>query len=172
MNKIIIGLGNPGVDYKNTRHNAGVMLVDKLYESRFMNYEYGFRRKKDIYVYESSEMVLVKTANIFMNESGKIIQELKYMDFGFDNIYVVHDDLDIKLGEYKIQMGKGPKEHNGVISIEQALGTKEFWRVRIGVENRAGGESGEQYVLERFTSEERTILDGVSEEICKKLIEK
>ena len=104
--KLILGLGNPGAEYINTRHNAGVVLVDKIYELKFMSYEYGFRRKKDISVYESNDLVLAKTANIFMNESGRIIQELRMMNCEFDQLYVAHDDLDLKLGEFKIQFGK------------------------------------------------------------------
>lgn len=173
--KVIVGLGNPGTEYQNTRHNVGVMVVDKIYESKFMNYEYGFRRKKDIYVYESNDLVLVKTANIFMNESGKIIAELKYMNFGFDDIYMVHDDLDIKLGEFKIQFGRGPKEHNGINSVESALGTDQFWRVRIGIDNRnepsfAKATKGEEYVLSKFAPDEKPVLNRVMEEIVAELM--
>jgi len=172
-------LGNPGAEYKLTRHNSGVMLVDMIYESRFMNYEYGFRRKKDIFVYESDALVLVKTSGLFMNESGRIVSELKQAGFfnknvDFHNLYVAHDDLDIKLGEYKIQPGIGPKEHNGVKSVEQTLGTKDFWRIRVGIENgkrkTENRISGEEYVLQRFLPEEREILNQVLAEIAGKLI--
>jgi len=176
--KIIIGLGNPGADYQNTRHNAGMMLVDKIYKSKFMNYEYGFRRKKDIFVYESDTLVLVKTSGLFMNESGRIIQELRhtmgiqlaYDGKAIDQLYVAHDDLDIKLGEYKIQMGKGPKEHNGVNSVEQILGTDRFWRIRIGIDNRNTPVDGETYVLQTFIPEEREILTQVLGELAEKLV--
>jgi len=87
------------------------------------------------------------------------------------DLYIVHDDLDIKLGEYKIQKGKGPKVHKGINSIEKALGTDDFWRVRVGVDNRDSNNRtpGEQYVLQDFTSEEKEILDKVLDETCKKL---
>ena len=169
--KLILGLGNPGAEYINTRHNAGVVLVDKIYELKFMSYEYGFRRKKDISVYESNDLVLAKTANIFMNESGRIIQELRMMNCEFDQLYVAHDDLDLKLGEFKIQFGKGPKDHHGIESVEGALGTKDFWRIRIGIDNRAGeregGRAGEEYVLQKFTAEEKVILDKTLDAIVK-----
>ena len=180
--KIIIGLGNPGVEYQSTRHNAGVMLVDKIYESKFMNYEYGFRRKKDIVVYESDTVVLVKTSSLFMNESGRIIQELRHtmgIQLGndgqtIDQLYVAHDDLDIKLGDYKIQMGKGPKEHNGIKSVEDVLQTDKFWRVRIGIDNRepsfAKASEGEQYVLQKFMPDEKQIIDQVLSEVAQKLV--
>jgi PTH1 family peptidyl-tRNA hydrolase len=189
--KIIIGLGNPGAEYVNTRHNAGIMLVDRIYDSRFRIHEYGFRKHKNIFIYESKDLVLVKTAGVFMNESGKMIYELKQNGFfntppespsnlggelkgGYGNLYLAHDDLDIKLGEYKIQFGVGPKVHYGVQSVEQALGTKEFWRIRIGIDNRFTIQdsrfmSGEDYVLQRFMTDERTVLEGVLEKIIHEI---
>ena len=68
-----------------------------------------------------------------------------------NHLIIIHDDLDIPLGKFKIQFGKGPRLHNGVLSVEQALGTKEFWRIRIGIDNRLKNtDSGEDYVLEKF----------------------
>jgi PTH1 family peptidyl-tRNA hydrolase len=87
---------------------------------------------------------------------------------------VVHDDLDILLGDYKIQLDKGPKSHNGILSINQHLGTSKYWRVRIGVEYR--GESGkdmmsgEAYALEEFSKKEREILDRVFSEVVQILL--
>lgn len=167
--KIILGLGNPGPDYKLTRHNCGVMLVDKIYELRFGNDEYGFRRNKDIFVYKTEDLILAKSANVFMNESGRMIHDLKYMNYDMKNLYLVHDDLDIKLGEYKIQFGRGPKEHGGVNSVEEAMGTDQFWRVRIGVENRNTPISGEEYVLQRFPAEEKAVVDETMMRAMKEL---
>lgn len=88
------------------------------------------------------------------------------------DLWIIHDDLDIPLGAFKIQKGKGPKVHNGILSIEEKLGTDDFWRVRIGIDNRSSQDKipGERYVLEDFTPEERKILEGTIEEICKKLV--
>lgn len=164
--KIIVGLGNPGVEYMNTRHNAGLMLVDALAKSPgFMAHgSYGWRRKKRIHVFETDGMLFVKTGDLFMNESGQIIHELKTMNYELTDLYLAHDDLDIKLGEVKIHLGKGPKIHNGVNSVEEAMGAKDFWRIRIGIDNRAGEheslKSGENYVLEKFNEEERNILNS------------
>ena len=98
-----------------------------------------------------------------MNNSGDFVlsQYTKY-HIPYTSLYIIHDDLDIRLGEYKIQFGKGPKGHNGILDIEEKLGTSKFWRVRVGVDNRPQriGDSvqGEQYVLEDFTEEEKIIL--------------
>lgn len=152
--KLIIGLGNPGEKYKNNRHNIGYMAVDALLKRNL-----------------PKNSVVTKT-NVFMNESGSFVKKLiNHYSLDISHLYVVHDDLDIPLGSYKIQKGKGPKLHNGILSIENELGTPDFWRVRIGVDNRLSGDriSGEEYVLEDFTQEERQVLDKVIEEICKKL---
>jgi PTH1 family peptidyl-tRNA hydrolase len=97
---------------------------------------------------------------------------------------VAHDDLDIKLGEYKIQFGKGPKDHNGVKSVENVLQTEKFWRVRIGIDNRDNitpsnppltlkggrGSSGEEYVLQKFLPEEKGILNQILAEMAGELL--
>ncbi len=160
--KIVVGLGNPGVEYMLTRHNAGVDFVDKLVG--LVHSDYGWRKHYDALIYKTPDLVLVKSKDVFMNESGRLLQGLPEGE-----LYVAHDDLDLKLGEYKIQFGKGPKEHNGVESVEQALGTRDFWRIRIGIENRTTPVSGEEYVLQKFLSEEKKILDEVLEKICSQL---
>ena len=105
-----------------------------------------------------------------MNRSGEAVKKLvnKYK-VQSTNLYVIHDDLDIPLGKYKIQKGRGPKEHRGILSIEQSLGKKDFWRVRIGVENRSSDMAGDEYVLDNFTAEERAIIDGVIQDVVKDL---
>jgi len=154
--KLVVGLGNPGKDYVNTRHNVGYMVVDELKKHKASNFQ------------------IFKSTN-FMNESGSFVQALctKY-DIQNTNLYVIHDDLDIKLGEYKIQFGKGPKDHNGILDIENKLGTKDFWRVRIGVDNRPFDNKpmGEEYVLQNFPPEERNLLDRTIKEVCHQLTQK
>ena len=163
--KIILGLGNPGVEYVNTRHNAGVMLVGKIVQSsKFrVHSNYGWRKNYDAMVYKTPDLVLVKSKDVFMNESGRLLQGLPEGE-----LYVAHDDLDIRLGEYKIQKGKGPKEHNGVESVEQVLGTRDFWRIRIGIDNRTTPVDGETYVLQKFTPEEKITLENIFDEIIMK----
>ncbi|MEK7182841.1 MAG: aminoacyl-tRNA hydrolase, partial [Patescibacteria group bacterium] len=118
--KLIVGLGNPGKQYENTRHNVGYMVIDKIKNQKL----------------KIKNMMLVKT-NVFMNNSGEAIKKLT-TDYRLQttDLYVVHDDLDIPLGQFKIQYGRGPKDHKGIQSIEETLGTNEFWRVRVGVDNR------------------------------------
>lgn len=170
--RVIIGLGNPGPRYAGTRHNAGLDFVEQLVSKEFIVHgSYEWRRKKNIFVYETPEILLVKTASIFMNESGRIIYELQTTNYKLNDLYVAHDDLDIWLGEYKIQGGIGPKVHYGVQSIQGTLGTKDFWRIRIGVDNRDSSNRtpGEEYVLQKFTPEEKKVMDKVLEKITHEI---
>lgn len=163
--KLIVGLGNPGEKYKNTRHNTGHIFVDMLV-SKSENPE---RRDKRSFAIVShiillKEKILVAQLSTFMNESGKGVQMImeKYGIQNASDVCIVHDDLDLSLGMYKMQLGKGPKVHNGITSVEEAIG-KDFWRIRIGVDNRAQGMyvRGEAYVLSNFTEEEKFQLNDV-----------
>jgi PTH1 family peptidyl-tRNA hydrolase len=154
--KLIIGIGNPGEKYKNNRHNVGFMTIDKLPQK--------------------SKIKIFKSQN-FMNNSGEFVKKLvDQYKLDLSNLWVIHDDLDLRLGSYKIQFGKGPKEHKGLLSIYEKLGTKGFWHVRIGADNRGEDPTsrkasrGEDYVLEDFTEEERKVIDKVIHEVCKKLV--
>ena len=152
--KLIIGLGNPREEYKSTRHNAGFLVADKLQKTKL------------------SANVVVKKSDTFMNDSGLFVRKLvDQYKLDPSNLYILHDDLDIPLGSYKIQFGVGPKDHNGINSVESEIGTKDFWRVRIGIDNRKPDDRipGEEYTLQNFTEGERKILDGVIEKICKEL---
>jgi PTH1 family peptidyl-tRNA hydrolase len=150
--KLVVGLGNPGKRYANTRHNVGYVAVDKLLEKSL------------------PEDVVVKKTGVFMNESGKAVKKLvdRYK-VNLSDLWVNHDDLDLPLGRYKIQRGKGPKDHKGLLSIYSTLGTRDFWHVRVGVDNRglADKTPGEKYVLLRFGQKELKLLNLEIEEIVK-----
>jgi PTH1 family peptidyl-tRNA hydrolase len=154
--KLVIGLGNPGVTYVDTRHNTGFQFVDQLLKNK------------------QPQNVVIKKSDTFMNESGNFVKKLvNQYKLNLSDLYIIHDDLDIKLGEYKIQLGHSPKDHNGLKSIDDALGTDEYWHVKIGIENRImNNESrirGEDYVLQEFTEEEKQILGDTIKQACKKL---
>lgn len=111
----------------------------------------------------------------YMNESGRAVAKLvNFYKIPLTDVYIVHDDLDITLGNYKIQHGKGPQIHNGLVSIEGALGTDQFWNVRVGVENRSvrgnKGVPGVVYSLADFTLPERKIIEGVIGQVVTDLL--
>lgn len=163
--KVIVGLGNPGEKYAKNRHNVGFLVLDQLAEVRWES-------KFEAMICKVGDTLLVKPQT-FMNRSGVAVGEIvNFYKVSTDDLIVVHDDLDIRLGEYKIQKEVGPKVHNGVNSIEECLGRKDFWRVRLGVDNRVGGEfrtSGDEYVLSDFTPEETQVIDSVIEKAVKEL---
>ncbi len=161
--KLILGIGNPEFKYKNTRHNAGLMVIDELAS-----------RKK-------VKGIIVRRSDKSMNNSGRFVekqvanyrQSLTNGDsLKLDSLYVVHDDLDIPIGAFKIQFGKGPKVHNGLNDIYEKIGTSDFWHVRVGVDNRKTEDrmAGKEYVLRDFSEEEKLILNGVINEICNQLV--
>jgi len=155
--KLIVSIGNPGVAYLNTRHNAGFLVVEALQKSKL---------PKD---------VVLRKSDVFMNESGTFVKKLvDNYKLNLNDLYVIHDDLDIKLGEYKVQFGRGPKDHNGLKSIDEELGTDQYWHVRIGVDNRPldNKPMGEEYVLQNFSDEEITTLETVIKRVVNDLIKK
>lgn len=177
--KIIMGLGNPGNQYAKTRHNAGFLLLDHLVEAlEKAGKENAHRQwqqsKKGQLLYRwFGDIELIKPQT-FMNLSGKAASYVlkKHPQLKLEDVIVAYDDLDIALGSYKIQFGKSPKAHNGIISICQALGTDNFWHVRIGVDSRSGirSQSGKEYVLTGFTGEEQQQLRQTLQEISQTLL--
>lgn len=163
--KLFIGLGNPGEEYQNTRHNAGFIFIDQMKESLNLKdfvLEKEFNAEISKNSIEGKKLILIKPMT-FMNRSGDaVIKIMNYFKFNPSEICIIHDDLDIALGEYKIQSAKGPKVHNGIASIETNLNTKDFLRIRIGVDNRTEEEwkniSGADYVLKRLLPGEKEIL--------------
>ncbi|OGY11094.1 MAG: hypothetical protein A3A58_03235 [Candidatus Blackburnbacteria bacterium RIFCSPLOWO2_01_FULL_41_27] len=153
--KLIVGLGNPGEKYRNNRHNAGFMVVEYLERIGL------------------PEGVAAKKTDTFMNDSGRAVEKfIKNYKLKIENLYIAHDDLDLPLGQYKIQLGIGPKVHNGLISIEGILSDINFWRVRIGVDNRdpQNRVPGEAYVLQDFTPEEHKILEEVIKKASQEVV--
>lgn len=161
--KLIIGLGNPGAEHENTRHNIGFMFIDYLIQRKQI--KLFLKKKLDCIIGKTSDQgsaVLLMKPQTFMNSSGEAVVKVTayYGSISHSDIIVVHDDLDLKIGEFKIQLGKGPRVHNGVLSVEEKLGTKNFWRLRIGIENRENKNiPGSSYVLSKFTAEEQTVLN-------------
>lgn len=144
---LLVGLGNPGKKYQNNRHNVGQMVVDYIV--------------KELKSLRVNELKIIKT-DCFMNQSGLFFKnKLHVTHSSLHNLIVVHDDLDIPFGKFHIQKGVGPQLHNGLESIEQSLKSKDFWRIRVGVDNRnpTNRINGENYVLQNFQSDEKKILE-------------
>ena len=169
---LIVGLGNPGDKYKNNRHNVGYMFID--YMIKWLNCYMAKKTKSYLTMQPSNHATILLTKPLtFMNKSGIAVSDLiKNLKLKIENLVVVHDDLDIPLGKFKIQMGVGPKLHNGIESIENKLGRKDFWRIRIGVDNRTPEHriDGESYVLQDFLAEEKKIIWSIFPKIFYRVI--
>jgi len=170
--KLIVGLGNPGEKYEQTRHNVGFMVLDQLFK-QVTSDKFQVSSKFLGEIVQTKELILLKPTT-FMNKSGQSVSAVvRFYKLKYEDIYVVHDDLDIALGEYKLQFAKGPQLHYGVESIEIELGTKDFWRVRVGVENRGvkgnKGVPGEVYSLQNFSPEEKLVFYSVANEVIQQI---
>lgn len=167
--KVIVGLGNPGEKYASTRHNIGFVVVEELARREIPNSKFQITNKFKSEIIQTKEYILVKPQT-FMNDSGVAVAAIcRFYKVDLKDLYIVHDDLDIKIGNYKIQHGKGPQVHNGLLSIEEKLGSDQYWNVRVGVENREvrgnKGVPGVVYSLQDFTAEEREIVERVVTEV-------
>ncbi len=174
---LIVGLGNPGEKYANTRHNAGFMFVnymakhaEAIKQWKFDKYVSAEVAVINLQTKKIHERALLAKPQTFMNKSGdSVLQLLKKNNIEPAHLIVAHDDLDLELGNFKIQRGTGPKVHNGIFSIEEVLGSKDFLRIRIGVDNRLPTNRipGEDYVLSNFTTDEILTIKKVFDKIEK-----
>ncbi|MDD5451041.1 MAG: aminoacyl-tRNA hydrolase [Desulfovibrionales bacterium] len=157
--RCIVGLGNPGIKYAETRHNIGAILIDHLAGI----FQISLAAKKwDSLIgkgYIGERQVLLAKPLTYMNRSGlAVAQILNFHKIPPPDLLVVHDDMDIPLGRIKIVRSGGSGGHNGVDSIIEILGTREFPRLKIGIGRPLPQQKPEHYVLEPFSFEERAIL--------------
>jgi PTH1 family peptidyl-tRNA hydrolase len=156
---LIVGLGNIGQKYAQTRHNIGFMVLDKL------NSQWTEEIRLKAFMYkgtlEGQEVVLAKPTTM-MNDSGQSISRLaQHYRIAPENIWVVYDELDLPLGKLKIVQDRGDSGHNGTTSVRQLLGHNRFVRFRIGVDTRQAREiPGLEYVLQPFSSDQSEVLLG------------
>jgi PTH1 family peptidyl-tRNA hydrolase len=171
--KLLVGLGNPETRYLHTRHNAGFLFVD-YYQSQQQTTPFLEQKKFFSSISKGDEIILAKPLT-YMNKSGQAVSSLiNFYHIDLNDLIVAHDDLDLALGSFKLQLGTGPKIHNGLNSIYQQLASKQFWHLRIGVDSRNGDRSipGTDYVLQNFSPAEFKILDEVFSQAIKQIIQK
>lgn len=157
--KLIVGLGNPGKEYENTRHNMGFMALD---EYAFQNH-LTFNKEKfnGLYTdfnYNGNKIILLKPQS-YINLSGEVIK--KYMDYfkiNMDDLLVISDDLDMELGKIKIKYKGSSGGHNGLKNIESNLGTQNYRRIKIGISNNKNINT-KDYVLGKLNGDSKRIID-------------
>ncbi|MGZ5007988.1 MAG: aminoacyl-tRNA hydrolase [Methylobacter sp.] len=149
MIKLIVGLGNPGLQYEKTRHNAGFLFLDRLVSDSGCNWVKeskfdGLLSKIDV----AGDKVLLLKPNTFMNRSGQAVGKVvRYYKLVPDEILVIHDELDFDVGVIKLKKGGGHAGHNGLRDIISHLGAKEFYRLRIGIGRPSVEKNVSDFVL-------------------------
>lgn len=163
--KLYFGLGNPDTKYQNTRHNLGQMIINKIADGKYEN----FPKLKAKIFRDGDNFYAISTD--YMNLSGITAQKiLNYFKIDPKDLYVIHDDLDLGVGEWKAQFDRGPAGHNGIISIIENLGTQAFNRIRIGIGKPSNNIPVEDFVLQPFLPQERAIIDNVIKNIFDNII--
>lgn len=163
--RLIVGLGNPGIEYEQTRHNAGFWLVDNLSGSKLTRESRynALAAKTSIAGHE----VWLLEPQTYMNRSGQSVGALaRFYKIAPDEILVVHDELDLLPGAAKIKKGGSSGGHNGLKDITAALGTQDYWRLRLGIGHPRAMNLQQQvvdYVLHRPRKEEQTLINEAIE---------
>ncbi|GAA1186009.1 aminoacyl-tRNA hydrolase [Pseudonocardia alaniniphila] len=158
---LVVGLGNPGPDYAETRHNVGFRVVELLAAraggGRFSRH----RTNSDVLETRlAGRRVVLAKPRTYMNVSGGPVAGLaKYFSVPIEDVVVVHDDLDLGFGVVRLKRGGGEGGHNGLRSISSALGTKDYLRVRFGIGRPPGRQDPADFVLKRFSGAEKKELE-------------
>ncbi len=186
MQKLVVGLGNSGERFKKTRHNAGFLLVDELANScgklglSCKDWQFSNKLESEIVNCHLStagdatlssgvernaggDLVFVKPQT-GMNSSGRAVGRIFYKkNADLENFLLIHDELDISLGEYKLQRDRTAGGHNGVQSVIDVLGSQDFWRLRVGIGRPPEGVDPADYVLEEFSDKELNMVKSLTE---------
>lgn len=161
--KLIVGLGNPGKEYENTRHNIGFQTIDKFAQKLGVSIT---KSKYNGFYAETlidGEKVILLKPQSYINLSGEVIR--KFVDFykiPVSDILIIHDDLDLAVGTYKIKQKGSSGGHNGLKNIELHLGTQEYKRIKIGISNNKMIDT-KDYVLGRLSKEETKELESIED---------
>ncbi len=167
MKFLLFPLGNFGEKYEYTRHNAGRFLFNKLKENKLLS-EFLNNKENNLEVF---------IPDTFMNESGESLRNyIKNKNIKKENIIVIYDDKDLEIGEIRLAKDRGDGGHNGIKSIIENIGTKDFYRIRVGIAPIGTGKDGlipphgdivQKYVLGNLTEEEKNILS--SDQVLQKV---
>ena len=167
MAKVLVGLGNPGPEYQENRHNIGFLFLDALaHHWDFPTYSL----KKDCFYTEGTlggeKIILLKPLR-FMNLSGIPVSDyLRFFKIPLDHVYVAHDDLDLALGKLKVKQGGGHGGHNGLKSLDQYIGSG-YWRLRFGIDHPGHRDLVNRHVLGNFKKEERSVVDDLFHKVVR-----
>ena len=165
--KLIVGLGNPGKEYTNTRHNVGFNFLD--YYLDYKNINDTWSKKFDgLYIQSNlnGEKVIFLKPQTYMNLSGNSVRKtMDYFNIEVDDILIISDDLDLSIGNFKLRPNGSSGGHNGLKSIESNIGTDNYKRLKIGISNDKDIDT-KDYVLSNISKEDKDILNNLYKELC------
>ena len=159
--KLIVGLGNPGKEYENTRHNIGFMMIDYIIQELNITKSSEKMGGKYFEININGEKVIFLKPQQYINLSGDVI--IRFMNFykiEKEDIFIIHDDLDLEVGKFKLREKGGSGGHNGLKNIESHLKSKEYNRMKIGISNNKNIDT-KDYVLGRLSKEEKEKLNEI-----------
>ncbi|MGB9911544.1 MAG: aminoacyl-tRNA hydrolase [Microgenomates group bacterium] len=169
---LIVGLGNPGEKYQNTRHNLGFMVVEaiakKFLSLKQTNWEE--EKKFNSLILRVPPNILLVKPQTFMNSSGMAVKKMaNFFKIEPENIWIIHDDIDLPLGKIKIRLGGGSGGHRGVESVIEQLGTDKFIRFRLGIGHPGRGKDSvvEKYVLQEFDVNQKSEIKKMIKKTVK-----
>lgn len=165
--KLIIGLGNPGNEYNNTRHNIGFSFVDFYLKYKNINDKWS-KKNEGLYIITNlyGEKVIFLKPQTYMNLSGNcVLKFMNYYDISIDDILVVSDDLDLKVGNYKLKSSGSCGGHNGLRDIENKIGSPNYKRLKIGIFNDKSIDT-KDYVLGSISKEELLKFNDLFSHLC------
>ncbi len=189
MQWFVVGLGNPGPEYENTRHNTGAIVLEAFRKTERLP-EWSQDKKRKALISEGkvgNQKILLIFPQTFMNKSGEVLKNLQLTTHNLQqgkkkvkeitNLAVIHDDLDIPFGTYKISFNKSSGGHRGVESIIKTIKTEAFVRVRVGIASSASAvkksqddKTVEKIILGKFTANEQAVLKKMSKNIAESLV--
>mgnify|MGYP002510738945 FL=1 len=167
MNYLIVGLGNIGVEYANTRHNMGFMVLDAWAQASNIVFESGRYGSTTTVSFKGRKFTLLKPST-YMNLSGKAVRYwMNELKIPVENLLVLSDDLNIPFGTLRLRKNGSAGGHNGLTNINELIGTQDYARIRVGIGNEFGRGQQVGYVLGEFNEDERKEIP----EICKRVID-
>lgn len=159
--KLIVGLGNPGREYEKTRHNVGFMALDRI--TNYLGITFDKSKFKGEYAetnYNNEKYIFLKPGK-YMNLSGEVIRDyINFFKINIEDILIIHDDLDTKVGTFRLRYKGSSGGHNGLKDIEKNIGTQSYNRIKIGISNDKKMDT-KDYVLGKFSNDELKELDSI-----------
>ena len=159
--KLIVGLGNPGKEYEQTRHNIGFMCIDKI--ANYFNVDFNMNKFSGIYTtfnYNGDKVILLKPQK-YMNLSGEVVRDfVNFFKIDINDILIICDDLDTNVGTYRLRYKGSSGGHNGLKNIELHLNSKDYKRIKVGISNNKNMDT-KDYVLGKFSKDEMDLINPI-----------